>query len=260
MQQPKALDDEEKQVCSRVAAVRRFDGRSQEEFARSIDLTRAQLANIEAQRTSLRFPTGWSLCRELNVSQLYIAVGQFPVAPFVPVSLQQTPFSKDATFREVCLSKHLHGELRRVLDLRRAVREIEGPQSVPAGLLDLYENYWGAFVRVLLARHPPEKWLSIMGQAQRILSELSEREGSNEKARVTSISESDKHVAAESQMAHLLVRLKKATGGHGKKSELARYLGVPLSSVSQWLSGEREPGGETTLRLLHWIEGQEGKP
>ena len=63
----------------------------------------------------------------------------------------------------------------------------------------------------------------------------------------------------KSQMPSLLERLRKATAAPGKKTELAEALRpkVPLASVSRWLSGEREPGGEVTLQLLHWVDRQE---
>jgi len=73
------------------------------------------------------------------------------------------------------------------------------------------------------------------------------------------VSVSAKSSFVKSQMANLLARLQSATKERGKKSELAAYLKVPLASVSQWLSAEREPGGETTLKLLHWVEQQERK-
>lgn len=61
------------------------------------------------------------------------------------------------------------------------------------------------------------------------------------------------------QLPSLLDRLRKATSAPGKKTELAEALRpkVPLASVSRWLSGEREPGGEATLQLLRWVEMQE---
>lgn len=59
------------------------------------------------------------------------------------------------------------------------------------------------------------------------------------------------------RLPELLARLKRATQKRGKKAELARYLGVALPKVSRWLSGKPEPGGETTLRLLSWVEQQE---
>lgn len=55
----------------------------------------------------------------------------------------------------------------------------------------------------------------------------------------------------------LLKRLNSAVQPSGKMTELADYLGAPLTSVSRWLSGNREPGGETTLMMLHWVEQQE---
>ena len=85
--------------------------------------------------------------------------------------------------------------------------------------------------------------------------------GSQAKKRVlTSITAIGNLYPVKSTMASLLDRLNKATSQRGMKSKLAKVMGVPLSNVSQWLSGEREPGGETTLRLLHWVEQQERQP
>jgi transcriptional regulator with XRE-family HTH domain len=64
-------------------------------------------------------------------------------------------------------------------------------------------------------------------------------------------------VNVKAQLPSLRDRLNHATKETGKMSALAEYLGVPLASVSRWLSGKREPGGEITLKLLHWVEQQE---
>ena len=59
------------------------------------------------------------------------------------------------------------------------------------------------------------------------------------------------------EMQFLLRRLKRALEGM-KKGEVARKdLHVPLPRLSEWLSGRVMPSGETTLRLLHWVEQQE---
>jgi DNA-binding transcriptional regulator YiaG len=55
----------------------------------------------------------------------------------------------------------------------------------------------------------------------------------------------------------LIERLKRATEARGSKAELAAWLGVHRQSVTDWLSGKQEPGGEITLRLLTWVEQQE---
>jgi len=74
---------------------------------------------------------------------------------------------------------------------------------------------------------------------------------------LTNVSESVNELGVKPKLPTLLDRLKKATSQRGKKSELAKFLDVSLVQVSQWLSGDREPGGETTLRMLHWVGQQE---
>lgn len=74
---------------------------------------------------------------------------------------------------------------------------------------------------------------------------------------LTDSSSAGKVPDVKSVLPDLRKRLKKATSRRGKKSELARFLGAPLASVSRWLSGLQEPGGETTLRLLTWVEQEE---
>jgi transcriptional regulator with XRE-family HTH domain len=60
-----------------------------------------------------------------------------------------------------------------------------------------------------------------------------------------------------SNMEVLLGRLKRAVGAPGKRTELAKFMGVAPPRISEWLSGEREPSGEYTLMLLNWVEQQE---
>jgi transcriptional regulator with XRE-family HTH domain len=76
---------------------------------------------------------------------------------------------------------------------------------------------------------------------------------------LTRIAESGKLAPVKSQLKNLLADLNRLTREPGKKTKLADFLGAPLTSVSRWLSGEREPGGETTLRLLEWVLAEEAK-
>jgi len=63
--------------------------------------------------------------------------------------------------------------------------------------------------------------------------------------------------SVKARLPELLKRLEKATTQRGKKTELAKFMGVSKTRIWQWLSGENEPGGETTLQLLQWVEQQE---
>jgi transcriptional regulator with XRE-family HTH domain len=91
---------------------------------------------------------------------------------------------------------------------------------------------------------------------ERLLRDSLEQQNSSRKV-LTDVPDNGNVTAVKSTMANLLDRLNKATSPRGMKSKLAKVMGVPLSNVSQWLSGAREPGGETTLRLLHWVEQKE---
>jgi hypothetical protein len=76
---------------------------------------------------------------------------------------------------------------------------------------------------------------------------------------LTTVAASGKLGPVKSQLDNLLADVNRLTKEPGMKTKLADFLGAPLTSVSRWLSGEREPGGETTLRLLQWVGQQEGK-
>jgi len=92
---------------------------------------------------------------------------------------------------------------------------------------------------------------------QYVLKKAAEEAKHAQKQDLTHSETYPKDVAVKAQLPGLLERLKKATAEAGKKTALAEFLKVPLASVSRWLSGEREPGGEVTLQLLKWVELQE---
>jgi hypothetical protein len=54
-----------------------------------------------------------------------------------------------------------------------------------------------------------------------------------------------------------MARVRRAAAARGKKTELAKVLGVPLAGVSQWLSLRRAPNGEITLLMQQWVTAQE---
>ena len=60
------------------------------------------------------------------------------------------------------------------------------------------------------------------------------------------------------EMYRLQERLQRATAPKGVKQQLAIYLTATPATIDDWLSG-RGPDGETTLRLLRWLEHQEAE-
>jgi transcriptional regulator with XRE-family HTH domain/DNA-binding phage protein len=112
-----------------------------------------------------------------------------------------------------------------------------------------------------LAIEPPEPGLKPMGVAS-----WTAKDGTTvrvpatavENKSLTDVYASVKQPVMKSEMARLLQRLNAATKRRGSKTELARHMGVKRSCISVWLSGAREPGGAATLKLLHWLQNQQG--
>jgi hypothetical protein len=83
-----------------------------------------------------------------------------------------------------------------------------------------------------------------------------------EKKLLTCVHASVKPSEVKAHWPLLKRRLQQATAESGEKSRLAEFLKVKLASVSQWLTDSdnaREPGAETTLRMLYWVEQEERK-
>lgn len=52
-------------------------------------------------------------------------------------------------------------------------------------------------------------------------------------------------------------RIRRLTTQRGAQAGLAAWLGVTPQRLNDWLSGDSEPGGETTLHLLEWATAEE---
>jgi len=76
----------------------------------------------------------------------------------------------------------------------------------------------------------------------------------NETAKLRSV-----NINSIGQLSLLLRRARKLILARGAKSKLAAHLGVSRQAVSEWFSGKSNPGAETTLKLLKWVEQQERK-
>jgi transcriptional regulator with XRE-family HTH domain len=66
-------------------------------------------------------------------------------------------------------------------------------------------------------------------------------------------------IRAGENLKALLARVNRAAAARGKKTELAKFLGVSPQRVTNWLSFSRAPNGEITLQLLDWVRAEEVK-
>jgi transcriptional regulator with XRE-family HTH domain len=149
-----------------------------------------------------------------------------------------------ANYFRVTAPDLIHKDMR----MEPGMREIaESPVDVRRHRT-LYDRLWERFES--FPDSEAERWAKVF---LKILDELKD----SEKELLTPLDALVRLPEVKAPLENLLRRANRLTQEPGKKSELARFLNVPLASLSRWLSGKREPGGEATLQLLHWVEQQE---
>ncbi|HOQ47880.1 MAG TPA: helix-turn-helix transcriptional regulator [Bryobacteraceae bacterium] len=271
----------ELQIGGRIRRIREALRLSQAEFAEQLGITRQRLASYEEGRVAIRYDLALRLCRRFIVSEKWLATGlgdprllmdlRFdPVAAQIPVD---SPYSK-------AFDDALSNRYEEVLRANSGGMRIQiAPQDDPGFMDTLLKGSLAAWREAL----PPEQYATLCfglwEEGQRLMRRrpllpwpeairqraensaqpsLSLAQGSVEKG-LDIVSEYDNIKNVKGLMTQLLERIKRVTEQRGKKAALARHLGVPLPSVSQWLSGAREPGGEYALQMLKWVEQEERK-
>lgn len=91
----------------------------------------------------------------------------------------------------------------------------------------------------------------------RLISGVGIPSAKKQKMELTDVAMNSNFQDVKAKLPALRKRLNVATHARGTKTALAKFMGVSLSKVSHWLAGSHEPGGEHTLKLLHWVEHEE---
>ncbi len=234
-----------------------------------------RLANYEFGRVPLRFGLVDRYARLFNLNQRWLAEGRGAAAPYwiIPPKILQE-IRSDALFSEA-YDEHLQPEFGESSSFGQFALSVIVDSVPPAFTNAEDEQFYRKKTLEHLDAVFDETPMETRGKLLKIILNTiasfcvensvaiaKYRETGNsrrQKNPLTHVSESANQDSVKLQMANLLARLNKATTRRGMKSELAKFIGVPLSNISQWLSGEREPGGETTLQLLKWVEQQERK-
>jgi len=287
----------ERLICRRLREFRISLGLSQEDFCKSTGLVRTAYASYEYETSQLNYPAAWQILNtwpELN-PQWLAGEDWAPMREWWFVDYEtpeDTGLGPRAAFSLV-----YDWRMKSLLIGSRSGWTVDGKMPVLRVSPDARGRVIGRdkFARILgdwLAHQPDSKVVefldALLQRGSELLKEFPrDKDEASVKRRVAemyvfeakrrlALLNQDLSTAAKSQkdllthvtasgnvcpvkstMADLLDRLNKATSQRGMKSKLAKVMDVPLSNVSQWLSGERTPGGETTLRLLHWVEQHE---
>ena len=269
------MTNADRAIAKRVRRVRFANQITQAEFAKAINESLDRIASIEYERTPLTVGLADEICITFDVNLAWLASGKGNMKPFIG-RIEEIAHEIDAS---ELLSKNFTEVIQKRL-LERYYADFDyntfgsdailtGFGALPEG--EATEKYLARFVQDLnqnfaaLPHGGKAKLLSLMVRMFTKFSkdwELGRRDfpgwpDDNPEIGLTDSATSEKLSEVKAQIPSLLERLNRATKESGKMSALAEFLGVPLASVSRWLSGKREPGGEITLRLLRWVEQQE---
>ena len=284
------LPETDRQICQRLRLFRKsVTGMTAVEFARRLDIDSNRLASYEHARVPLRYEFADRVCRAFNISQRWLAEGLQPIINYVPIfpplsgRIPPRAIFSDA-YREF-LKPHVHGLYSKFpalfsgpasADDWELAREFWQTQFGAAGALDQI-NILNRSLAGLVSKMPPALYQQFFREVLLFCQEFQRRNskrfqewkpperGAELPAWVSNISQNDltstspksKEGGVKSEIQKLIERVKGKASRPGAKSELARALGVAPARVSEWLSGEKEPGGEYTLKLLHWVESPE---
>lgn len=238
----------------------------------------ATCRNIEDGRAPLRYNTARRLLIFADKSALWLATGQGMQQSDIPLpTLKDMNLPEDSLFIDVFdsyLRPHwiVGGELlpkaakssyltRWMLAAKLGFRaRDQWLPRVPDSQLAPFTRQLVQAAEHVLSQYPDASPSTILEHRTALAAIDAEHEQRrNEKRVLTHIRLSENIAPVQDPMPRFRDRLRRATAARGNKAALAKFIGVSLSSISDWLAGRKEPSGESTLKLLHWVEQQEAQ-
>jgi transcriptional regulator with XRE-family HTH domain len=273
----KPIPKKDREIAARLKEFREMWKCSRPQLAAHIGVEPAVIVRIEAGRVPLKYGVARKIFSYLPINPYWAATGKglckgYVVLPeekdlnLPPNSIFSDVFfsilspslqNENKDFQEDMILRFGRGKMLAAL-VKKAFRDV--PDAHAGNLQRGLDN----FIADFLKKNPENDSRKLLKrQAWYVNAEQffkfpnAELPPPDPNQNLTEAEIVDIHTNVKYELPVLLERAKKVSSASGKKSELAFFLRVPLASVSRWLSGEREPGGEITLRLLKWVEQQE---
>jgi transcriptional regulator with XRE-family HTH domain len=279
------LPSRESDICQRLGKFRRETGLSRVAFARAVGLDSSALVRYEHCRAMVPYEAAYKIWKKFNVSVKWLVTGAGKTLDLSPLpdpqSVPRNPTARLSAAFDYWLTKgasrfdpfygmNVPKKNERWLVSRELIKEAEEWLSM------VPDDELSAFIEALQSRADElinsygyqsaavvwERRLEVERAAADVTNGSSSGEGSSvvkdsQKEVLRGVTQYSKSGGVNLNMALLIKRLRQLTAPVGMKGRLAKALGVPRPRVSEWLSGKTAPGGETTLKMLHWVEDQE---
>lgn len=255
------LSDSEIAVCRRLRELRRDALLSRVAFAKAIGVDTGRYANYEHGRARLPYMVGVQVCERFDINQRWLATGKTPMRPFFKAAPVNGEHKSFLNVYQQDLARHVdqRWNTEKVLATVGGMREDSGFPYYPrigAAFPEVATVALQKQISAALDELPDEaqgRYIATLVKA----SQAFLRGPKNEVLTTSGISEQSTPVALS--LKELLNRVSAATTARGKKGELASFLRVSPSRLSEWLAGDHEPGAEVALRMLGWVLSEEAK-
>jgi transcriptional regulator with XRE-family HTH domain len=259
------MDDREREICSRVRIVRERLNQSERNFALLLGITRDRLAGIEYSRTPLQLGIALRMATLTGCNLKWLAEGRGPERGPLPRPDLTTQITPRLLFSSAW-DTHLKAILTKSFGQTWEASEenpIIGGLSAEEYSIEEITGYF----RFLPTQLHWNFYASIanmcrdFAETNRVrITELNAVAETGQKNLLPSSSLKSKTGAGmKTEIQKLIERVKRKASKPGAKAALAKELCVAPARISEWLAGEKEPGGDYTLRLFRWLEQQERK-
>jgi len=258
--------DREKLIGARLRAFRETLQIPRTKFAVTLGISSERLASYESGRAALPYEVFRSISKHYQLNPEWLAHGEavpkliepFNDEVFISQLKPRDLFSEVySMYIEAMIKQHnatVNMELKFIIAALEKLDAFYLNDAIPLKTrLRVYKQFWPSTSAAI------DKVTGRVAKSDEINEPLKALENKISERDLTDVESSSRLEDVKPQLPSLLERLQKATQDSGQKSALAKSLDVPLASVSRWLAGDREPGGEITLKLLKWVEQQERK-
>jgi transcriptional regulator with XRE-family HTH domain len=286
------MPQRERDICERLKQFRTDSGLSQSEFARLCGLKLRAYASYEYAHSQLNYPAAWKILTTFPLLNPAWLAGENASREYLPVIIYPTAADLEYGPRTPFSSVY-NGKLKALIANSQPLfgANLSCPFLVSKDACGrvVAKEMFGEIMGNWLPRVPNRNLNTFLNEAYRRCSELfSKLHDDSDLAAVSQLARQMKKIAFKrrlvflgnfavddpkkdlqgdslkgntvevaSKIQKLIEQVKRKALKPGAKAELARKLRVAPARISEWLAGDKEPGGNYTLKLQNWVEQQE---
>jgi transcriptional regulator with XRE-family HTH domain len=271
-------------ICRRLKIYREQCGLPRRLFARDAGIDVSSLIRIELGRLPLKYGVAAKITKVFNLNPLWLAYGEEPATVGVPLlEPDALEISGNRLFSDV-FAEHAAEWRELTAQISKFPERKYGTHVHPADPKGrvVAEELLRSDLRDWLTEVPDDKFNDLVNRIRfaafalvdpwpngESFAVIDARRKAMEKEReairqrrqeiVLTKASTRGNIPLVRTLKGLLADARRLCAAKGKKTELAKALNVAPETVSRYLWGNREPGGDITLKLLKWVEEQERK-